>query len=34
MPRTLHRLAWFVAIWLASVAVIGTIAWLIRLWIV
>lgn len=34
MPRGLHRLGWFVAIWLASVAVIGTVAWLIRLWIV
>ncbi|TJZ93267.1 DUF2474 family protein [Paracoccus gahaiensis] len=34
MPRGLSRMAWFVAIWLASVAVIGTVAWLIRLWIV
>lgn len=34
MPRGLARLAWFVAIWLASVAVIGIVAWLIRLWIV
>ncbi|WP_410219142.1 DUF2474 family protein [Paracoccus sp. (in: a-proteobacteria)] len=34
MRRGLRRLAWFVAIWLASVAVIGTVAWLIRLWIV
>lgn len=34
MPRGLFRMAWFVAIWLASVAVIGTVAWLIRLWIV
>lgn len=34
MPRTLRRIGWFVAIWLASIAVIGTVAWLIRLWIV
>lgn len=34
MPRSLARLAWFVAIWLASVAAIGMVAWLIRLWIV
>ncbi|MBV7378202.1 DUF2474 family protein [Maritimibacter dapengensis] len=30
---TLRRLAWFAAIYLASVAVIGTVAWVIRLWI-
>ncbi|MBM3603909.1 MAG: DUF2474 family protein [Alphaproteobacteria bacterium] len=34
MPRSLRRLAWFVAIWLASVCAIGIVAWLIRLWIV
>ncbi len=34
MPPSLRRLTWFVAIWLASVAVIGTVAWIIRLWIV
>lgn len=33
MPLALRRLAWFVAIWLASVAAIGTVAWIIRLWI-
>ncbi|WP_411838126.1 DUF2474 family protein [Paracoccus sp. ME4] len=33
MPTALRRLAWFVAIWLASVAAIGTVAWIIRLWI-
>jgi hypothetical protein len=25
------RLAWFVALWLAGVAVVGSIAWLLRL---
>ena len=34
MLQGIRRLAWFVAIWLASVAVIGTVAWIIRLWIV
>ena len=34
MPQGLRRFGWFVAIWLASVAVIGTVAWIIRLWIV
>ncbi|WP_156118069.1 DUF2474 family protein [Paracoccus sp. PAMC 22219] len=34
MPQGIRRLAWFVAIWLASVVVIGTVAWIIRLWIV
>ncbi|WP_265502067.1 DUF2474 family protein [Paracoccus beibuensis] len=34
MRQGLVRLAWFVGIWVASVAVIGTVAWLIRLWIV
>ncbi len=34
MRQGLVRLAWFVGIWAASVAVIGTVAWLIRLWIV
>lgn len=34
MRQRLVRLAWFVGIWIASVAVIGTVAWLIRLWIV
>ncbi|WP_082835937.1 DUF2474 domain-containing protein [Croceicoccus bisphenolivorans] len=27
------RLAWLVAIWTASVAVLGAVAWLLRLWI-
>ena len=27
------RLAWMAAIWLASVALLGAIAWLIRLWL-
>ena len=30
---TTRRLIWFIGLWCASVAVIGTIAWLIRLWI-
>lgn len=36
MPRETpiwRKLAWFVGLWLASVAVIGTVAYLIRLWI-
>ncbi|MGZ3215139.1 DUF2474 domain-containing protein [Paracoccus sp. T5] len=32
--QALRRLAWFVALWLASVAVVGTVALLIRWWIV
>jgi hypothetical protein len=28
-----RRLGWFAAIWAASVAVIATVAWLLRLWI-
>ncbi|HEY9553997.1 DUF2474 family protein [Allosphingosinicella sp.] len=27
------RLAWFIGLWTASVAVIGTVAWFLRLWI-
>jgi hypothetical protein len=34
MRAGLGRLGWFIAIWLASVAVIGAVAWVIRLWIV
>ncbi|TJZ85151.1 MULTISPECIES: DUF2474 family protein [Paracoccus] len=34
MPAPLRKLGWFVGLWLASVAVIGTVAFLIRLWIV
>lgn len=30
--RNLRRLGWFVALWLASVAVVGFVAWVIRLW--
>lgn len=33
MPRGLSRIVWFVALWLASVAALGAVAWLIRLWI-
>ena len=35
-PRARGRLiilGWFVALWLASVAVVGFVAWVIRLWI-
>lgn len=28
-----QRLAWLVAIWVASVAVLGAVAWVLRLWI-
>ena len=28
-----RRLAWMAAIWLASVATLGAVAWLLRLWI-
>ena len=28
-----QRLGWMAAIWAASVAVLGVIAWLLRLWI-
>ncbi|MGZ8998974.1 MAG: DUF2474 domain-containing protein [Allosphingosinicella sp.] len=27
------RLAWFIALWAAGVAVVGAIAWLLRLWV-
>lgn len=27
------RLGWFVLLWAAGVAVVGTVAWLIRLWL-
>ncbi|MEA1015463.1 DUF2474 domain-containing protein [Sphingomonas sp. LY54] len=33
-PRPIwRRLAWFVAIWAASVAALGIVAWFLRLWI-
>ena len=28
-----QRLAWLAAIWLASVTVLGAVAWVLRLWI-
>jgi len=27
------RLAWFVALWLGGLAAVGSLAWLLRLWI-
>ena len=27
------RLLWFVGLWLAGLACVGTVAWLLRLWI-
>lgn len=27
------RIAWFVALWFAGIAVIGTVAWILRLWL-
>ncbi|WP_379920744.1 DUF2474 domain-containing protein [Erythrobacter sp. R86502] len=32
-PPLWQRLAWMVAIWAASVAVLGVVAYVIRLWI-
>lgn len=33
-PRSLwKRLAWFAALWIGSVAVIGAVAFILRLWI-
>ncbi|MDO6669946.1 DUF2474 family protein [Paracoccus sp. 1_MG-2023] len=29
----MRRLAWFVGLWAASVATVGMVAWIIRLWI-
>lgn len=28
-----HRLGWMAAIWLASVSVLGVVAWIIRYWL-
>ncbi len=33
-PSLARRLAWFIGLWVASVLSIGTVAYLIRLWIV
>lgn len=30
----LIRVAWFIALWLASIAALGALAWLIRFWLV
>lgn len=31
MPPLLRKWAWFIGLWLASVAVLGVVAWVIRL---
>ncbi len=31
MPPLLRKWAWFIGLWLASVAVLGMVAWVIRL---
>ncbi|MEM9472059.1 MAG: DUF2474 domain-containing protein [Pseudomonadota bacterium] len=31
MPSSVSKLMWFAAYWLAGVAVVGSLAWLIRL---
>ena len=31
--RTLSRLAWFAGLWLASIAVLGGVAYVIKLWL-
>jgi hypothetical protein len=28
------RIAWFIGLWLASVAALGVVAWLIRFWLI
>jgi hypothetical protein len=28
------RVAWFIGIWLASIATLGVVAWIIRFWLV
>ena len=33
MNRTIGRLAWFVALWAASIAVLGAVAYGIKLWL-
>lgn len=30
-PKPFHRVAWFIAIWLASVAALGVVAYVIKL---
>lgn len=32
-PMLRQRLAWFVGLWAAGVAVVGTVAWLLRAWL-
>lgn len=33
MPRFARQLAWFVGLWLAGVAVVGAVAFVIRAWL-
>ncbi len=33
-PRWPLRIAWFIGLWLASIAALGVVAWLIRFWLI
>jgi hypothetical protein len=32
-PRLAKRLLWFAGLWVAGVAAVGAVAWLLKLWI-